>query len=72
MELTVLIEPIVCSTTIAAFAYAVCPFVAILEMNMVIKAPAATRKGMTDNITNVRSHPLINATTNPPMNVDIS
>jgi hypothetical protein len=41
-------------------------------MKMDIRPPDATRRGIEDNKTRVRSHPLKNATTNPPMNVDNS
>jgi hypothetical protein len=41
-------------------------------MMMDITAPDATRRGIEDDRTRVRSHPLINAITKPPTKVEIS
>ena len=69
---TVLIEPIVCSTRVAALAYASWPRDAIFDKSSDMTPPDITIRGMDDSMTSVRSHPLINAITNPPTNVDTS
>lgn len=65
-------EPIVCSTTVAALAYAFCPRDAILDTTKDMIPPDITSGGIDDNMTSVRSHPLVNAMRKPPKNVDIS
>lgn len=70
--LTVLMEPTVWSTTDPASAYADCPRVDNFDIIKDIAAPARTMKGILQIMTSVKSHPLINAMTKPPKNVEIS
>lgn len=70
--LTVLIDPIVCSTIVPPSAYAIWPRLDIFDMTTDMIDPATTIGGMHDNITSERSHPLINAITKPLMKVETS
>lgn len=65
---TVLMEPIVCATTVAASESAACFWEARLPTSLIMTTPAMTRGGIEDNIVRVRSHPLKNAIRKPPMN----
>lgn len=65
---TVLIEPIVCSATVAATEYAVCSRDANLATSLCNIAPQMARGGIEDNSTTVSSHPLEKATIKPPKN----
>jgi hypothetical protein len=67
---TVRIDPIICSTIVAASEYAVCPRDAIIAKAKLIMEPERTRRGIDDRRTRVRSQPKMNATTKPPKKHD--
>lgn len=66
---TVLMEPIVCSTTSPASLYDARPWLDILDSTFATIPAAATNGGMVESITRVRSQPLMNASTKPPKKV---
>uniref|UniRef100_A0A0A9EZA4 Uncharacterized protein n=1 Tax=Arundo donax TaxID=35708 RepID=A0A0A9EZA4_ARUDO len=71
-DATVRMEPMVCSTTTAASAYAAWPREAILATTVDMTAPARTSGGMVASMTRVSSQPCANATVKPPAKVTSS
>jgi len=69
---TVLMEPIVRSTISPASLYDARPSLDILDSIFATIPAATTNGGIVESITRVRSHPLMNASTNPPKKVVIS
>lgn len=72
MKLTVLIDPMVCSTVSPASLYDVCLLLETLVRACAETALAIAINGSDVSMTRVRSHPLVNAMIKPPMKLDNS
>lgn len=70
--LTVLMDPMVCSTTLPASEYAACPRLDSFAIIHDMTAPAMAMGGKLESMTRERSHPLANAMMKPPKKVDNS
>lgn len=70
VALTVLMAPIVCSTTFPESPYFACMRVESFALNINKDAKATTIGGMLESITIAKFHPLTNAIMKPPTKVE--